>query len=246
MWAVIRMTYGWRKGKDVIAASQLAKITGMRRQVCSSALNELIEMGVIIREGGSRSAIKINTKTGQWKLQKKATKGLINERVNSNPDFCSVNSNSGHSTNSNSGHTKDSKDIYRKTTSYSPSPSDSQADQPESKAPKKNPCPYEKIVDLYHEALPQLSEVKILNPKRKSQIKARWQQKIGRDGQRRCDEMAFWEKFFAYVSTCPFLIGQSTPSAGRPVFFADLEWLTNATNFAKVVEGKYDAERGDA
>jgi len=246
LWAVIRMTYGWNKGKDRVAASQLATITGMRRQQCSSALNELIEMGVIIREGGSRSAIKINTKTSQWKFQKKATKGLIKERVNSIHELCSVNSNSGHSTNSNSGHTKDSKDIYRKTTSYSPSPSDSQADQPESKAPKKNPCPYEKIVDLYHEALPQLSEVKILNPKRKSQIKARWQQKIGRDGQRRCDELAFWEKFFAYVSTCPFLIGQSTPSAGRPVFFADLEWLTNATNFAKVVEGKYDAERGDA
>ena len=118
VWAVIRMTYGWGKGKDVIAASQLAKITGMRRQVCSSALNELIEMGVIIREGGSRSAIKINTKTGQWKLEKKATKGLINERVNSNPDFCSVNSNSGHSMNSNSGHTKDKRNKDNNTTCY--------------------------------------------------------------------------------------------------------------------------------
>jgi phage replication O-like protein O len=246
VWAVIRLTYGWQKGKDRIAASQLAKATGLTRQKCSSTLSGLIERGIVIREGGSQSAIKINTKTEHWAAREKATKAPQKSKVNPISKNGSLNPITVIETNPITVHTKDSKDIYRKTTSYSPSPSDSQADQPESKAPKKNPCPYEKIVDLYHEALPQLSEVKILNPKRKSQIKARWQQKIGRDGQRRCDELAFWEKFFAYVSTCPFLIGQSTPSAGRPVFFADLEWLTNATNFAKVVEGKYDAERGDA
>jgi phage replication O-like protein O len=120
LWAVIRMTYGWGKGKDVIAASQLAEITKMRRQVCSSALNELIEMGIVIREGGSRSPIKMNTKINEWMLPEKATKGLINDRVNSNPDYCSVNSNSVHSVTSNTRHTKDKRNKDKNTTCFAP------------------------------------------------------------------------------------------------------------------------------
>ncbi|WP_428398254.1 replication protein [Marinobacter salarius] len=106
VWAVIRMTYGWGKPKDVIAAIQLSEVSGLTRQQCSSTLTQLIEYGVITREGGSRSPIKINTKISQWELPKKATKGRISERVNTNNKFCSVNSNSVHSTNSNSTHTK--------------------------------------------------------------------------------------------------------------------------------------------
>lgn len=246
LWAVIRMTYGWNKGKDRIAASQLAEITGMRRQHCSTALNELIEANVIIREGGSRSPIKINTKVGQWTFKQKATKGGNKVRVNGNSEKGSVNGNSVHSTNGNSVHTKDSKDIYRKTTSYSSSPSDDQGDAENRKSAKKPPCPYQKIIDLYHQILPDLPEVRVLNPKRKSQIKARWQSAIGANGQRECWNLEFWEKYFNYVRSCPFLMGKSQPSPGRPVFFADLEWLTNATNFAKVIEGKYDPERGGA
>ena len=246
VWAVVRMTYGWNKAKDRVAASQLAEITGMRRQHCSTALNELIDAGVIIREGSSRSAIKINTNINEWELKEKATKGLINERVNSSSELCSLNSNSVHSTNSNSVHTKDRKDIYRKTTSYSSSPSENPPAAEASASDKPRRCPYQKIIDLYHEILPQLAEVQVLNEKRKSQLKARWQQRVGRNGKRRCDSLEFWEKYFRYVSTCPFLVGQGRATGDRPVFFADLEWLTNASNFAKVIEGKYAPERGDA
>jgi phage replication O-like protein O len=107
VWAVIRMTYGWGKPKDVIAAIQLAEVSGLTRQQCSSTITQLIELGVIIREGGSRSPIKINTKISQWSFPKKATKGLISDRVNTNNKFCSLNSNSVHSTNSNYRHTKE-------------------------------------------------------------------------------------------------------------------------------------------
>lgn len=246
VWAVVRMTYGWNKGKDRIAASQLAEVTGLRRQQCSTALNQLIDAGVIIREGGSRSAIKMNTNIGEWNFEEKGTKGLINERVNTNHELCSVNSNCGHSVNTNCGHTKDRKDIYRKTTSSSSSPSENQGNAKSTNASKNPPCPYQKIVDLYHELLPQLPEVQVLSTKRKSQLKARWQQRVGRNSQRRCDELEFWEKYFRYVSTCPFLVGQGKPSGDRPVFYADLEWLTNASNFAKVIEGRYAPERGES
>lgn len=246
IWAVIRMTYGWQKSKDRIAASQLAEITGLTRQQCSTALNQLIDAGVIVREGGSRSPIKMNTKTDEWSFEKKATKGLINQRVNRNNKLCSLNSNSVHSTNSNSVHTKDKRHSYRKTTSYSSSPSENLATADQAKPSKKPACPYEKILDLYHEILPELPEVRVLNPKRRSQIKARWQSTVGTRSKRECWNLEFWEKYFSYVRTCPFLMGQANPGPGRPVFFADLEWLTNSSNFAKVIEGKYDPERGGA
>lgn len=246
LWAVIRMTYGWNKAKDRIAASQLEEITGMREQHCSTALNQLIDAGVIIREGGSRSAVKINTNIADWTFKKKAVVGGNKRRVNGNTENGSVNGNTVNSTNGNTVNTKDRKDTYRKTTSSSSSPSENQPSAQESKSEKTPACPYQKIIDLYHQILPQLAEVQVLSEKRKSQIKARWQQRVGRNGQRRCDNLEFWEKYFNYVSNCPFLIGQGRPSGDRPVFFADLEWLTNASNFAKVIEGKYAPERGES
>lgn len=246
VWAVVRMTYGWNKAKDRIAASQLEEITGMREQHCSTALNQLIDSGVIIREGGSRSAVKINTNISDWTFKKKAVIGGNKRRDNESVKKGSVNGNTVNSTNGNTVNTKDRKDNYRKATPYSSSPSENPEPAREEKTDKPKPCPYQKIIDLYHEILPQLAEVQVLNDKRKSQLRARWQQRVGRNGARRCDDLEFWEKYFTYVSNCPFLVGQGKPSGDRPVFFADLEWLTNSTNFAKVIEGRYAPERGES
>jgi phage replication O-like protein O len=236
VWGVIRMTYGWGKGKDRVAASQLSQITGMRRQVCSSTLNELIEMGVIIREGGSRSAIKMNTNTSDWTFQKKATKGLIKERVTSNSNYCSVNSNSGHSTNSNSGHTKDKRKSNSNTPYYSSSPSENQAPAPDSKSPKKNPCPYEEIRNLYHKILPGNPECVVLSENRKSKMRQRWNSKVKST---HCNDLDFWKRFFEFVAKSKFLTGRAIPAKGRKVFVASLTWLIEAENFAKVIEIHY-------
>lgn len=152
MWAVIRMTYGWGKPKDTIAAIQLAEVSGLSRQQCSIAVNQLIEYGVIIREGGSRSPIKINTKTSQWSFPKKATKGLIKERVNTKNKLCSVNSNCGHSTNSNCGHTKDKRN-KEKNTPYSSSqnfldPSPEKSVRPDAAIQNKSGSQYGYQIDL--------------------------------------------------------------------------------------------------
>lgn len=236
LWAVIRYTYGWNKAKDRIAASQLAEFTGLRRQQCSTALNQLIQAGVIIREGGSRSAIKINTKPDEWSFEKKATKALINERVNSNHDLCSVNSNHGHSVNSNHGHTKDKRQSYRNTTYSSSSPSDDQHPIQKPKSSRKKPCPYEAIRDLYHDTLPDNPECVVLNDKRKSHIRQRWNSKIKNT---ECSDLTFWRRYFEFVAKSKFLTGRAVPAEGRKVFIASLEWLVNAENFAKVIECKY-------
>jgi len=103
----------------------------------------------------------------------------------------------------------------------------------------KPPCPYEAIVALYHEVLPELRGCKTLTDTRKSYIRQRWLAKPGAD-------LAKWRAFFEYVKTCPFLLGQSDGHQGRPPFVADLEWLVKPSNFAKIIEGKYERNQGVA
>lgn len=64
--AVIRKTYGFQKKRDRISGSQLSELTKMPRARCSEVLNELIEMKLIIRTGGTQGELEINKKTGEW------------------------------------------------------------------------------------------------------------------------------------------------------------------------------------
>ncbi len=64
--AVIRKTYGFQKKRDRISGSQLSEVTNMPRARCSEVLNELIEMKLIIRTGGTQGELEINKKTSEW------------------------------------------------------------------------------------------------------------------------------------------------------------------------------------
>ena len=99
-------------------------------------------------------------------------------------------------------------------------------------------CPYVKIVDLYHQILPILPTVVILNESRKRHISARWREVCAED---RCDEdeaLAFFKAYFELVAKSRFLTGRTQSRDGR-VFKADLEWLVKPNNFAKTIEGRY-------
>jgi hypothetical protein len=94
--------------------------------------------------------------------------------------------------------------------------------------------PFQSILDLYHEILcPPLPRCEVLTAKRQGQIRQRWQDE--KDGLPNLDE---WRNFFQHVKASPFLTGQVASKDRRP-FRADIEWLTNATNYAKIAEGKY-------
>ena len=91
------------------------------------------------------------------------------------------------------------------------------------------PCPYQEILKLYESCLPSLRRVKILTPRRKGRIKALWQQ---------MPDVIEWRAYFQAVAQNPFLMGQVIDRSGR-TWQADLDWLCNIENFAKVIEGKY-------
>lgn len=113
----------------------------------------------------------------------------------------------------------------------SDSDKDNKANNITSLSPKADPIPYQKIIDLYHELLPDLPRVAKLTPKRKGQIRQRFNEDM--------KALDNWENFFDHVKQSDFLMGRVQPINGRTVFRADIEWLTNQTNFTKIAEGKY-------
>jgi len=95
-----------------------------------------------------------------------------------------------------------------------------------------NPCPYQKIVDLYHEKLPSNPRVAALSPARKAQIKSRWNNGL--------PDMDAWDEYFGHVKGSAFLTGKVQPVNGRRVFTATIDFLIKEANVLKVFEGNYD------
>ena len=99
------------------------------------------------------------------------------------------------------------------------------------KAPKRPACPFEEIVGIYHETLPQHPHVEKLTDARRGLIRQRWLQDL--------PTPEAWRNYFADVAASKFLTGRTPPRDGKPPFIADLEWLCRPSSFAKVLEGKY-------
>lgn len=97
-----------------------------------------------------------------------------------------------------------------------------------------HPCPHQKIIELYHEVLPMCPQVRDWTPARQQQLRARWNEDKSRQN------LDYWRRYFEYVKSCGFLVGNQPDPRRRP-FFADLEWLTKSANFAKVRERKYES-----
>jgi len=95
----------------------------------------------------------------------------------------------------------------------------------------RNACPISKIVDLYHEKLPELPKVEKVTAKRKGYIQQRWREDL--------PKIENWGYYFDYVRDSSFLMGKTEPTNGRKPFIANLEWLTNPSNYTKVLEEKY-------
>lgn len=98
-------------------------------------------------------------------------------------------------------------------------------------AEQKNNVPYERIVALYHEKLPELPRCVKLTNQRKGYIRQRWLEDM--------PDLDSWDKYFGIVRQSKFLMGQARGSDNRPPFRADLPWLCRPENVVKVIEGKY-------
>lgn len=103
-------------------------------------------------------------------------------------------------------------------------------------------CPHKRIVALYHEFLPELPGVKVWEGARQQNLQARWRERWKAGKYRTQEEgIAYWGKLFRHVSeNCDWLMGRVQGRKGDKPFRASLDWIVNASNFAKLIEGRYD------
>ena len=101
------------------------------------------------------------------------------------------------------------------------------------------PSPNEEVVSLYHEALPSLPSVVVLNDSRKRAIGARWREVCASDRLDKQAGLEWFAWFFGHVSKSDFLMGRS----GKRTWSATFDWLMTPTKFARVVEGAYHGSR---
>lgn len=122
-----------------------------------------------------------------------------------------------------------------------PDPPDS-PDGEKPKPPGLPDCPYTVLLQLWAKRLPQLTQPRVWEGNRKVTMRQRWQQAArpstySPEGYRtEAEGVAWWDSFFGYIATetkLPYGFGDGKP--WRP----DLEWVCNAANFQKIIDGKY-------
>jgi len=104
-------------------------------------------------------------------------------------------------------------------------------------------CPHQEILNLYKKHLPQLAQPRVWDGVRQSNLRQRWLQAAkpsvfspnGYGNQ--SDGLAWWDSFFGYIANDTKLANgfETKDRTWRP----DLVWIVNATNFAKIIDGKY-------
>lgn len=109
------------------------------------------------------------------------------------------------------------------------------------------PCPVEKIIEAYHEAMPLNPRCKVLNDSRKRSIRQRWREASRMQSQpfgysTQADGVNAWRQFFGVCAESEFLTGRVPGRNGAPPFVADVDFLFSPSGFAKVLENKYHRE----
>ena len=104
-------------------------------------------------------------------------------------------------------------------------------------------CPHKDILLLYKKHLPHLTQPRVWEGNRQVVLKSRWIQaakpsNYSPEGYKtKEDGLRWWDSFFGYIANDSSLAnGFKTKDR---TWLPDLEWITNATNFAKIIDGKY-------
>lgn len=101
--------------------------------------------------------------------------------------------------------------------------------------PEKKPVqiqiPYDKILTAFREKLPSFPQPRKLDADRMKAVRLIWMKEP------EYGSVDFFERYFGYVSESPFLMGEKDWKA------CNFDWIFNAKNFRKIVEGTY--HKGD-
>ncbi len=205
LWVIFRKTYGWKKLEDKISLSQFSEMTGLIKQDAHRALKKLSSKKVIdIIKNGYR---QINS----YKFIKDFDKWIpLPKKGLSSPLLVKGVTKNGKALSPKMVNTKETttKDTITKE--------------------KYSLVPHQKIIDFYHEILPELPRVIEWTEFRKRTLQTRWREKKERQS------LEWWESFFLKIKNSDFLCGRVKD------FKADLEWCIKPKNFIKILEGRYN------
>lgn len=105
------------------------------------------------------------------------------------------------------------------------------------------PCPYDAIVERFHEALPMLPRVRLMQPKRQAAMRKVWGWVLSSskgDGTRRAtsaDEALQWfADYFARAATNDWLTGKTLRSAEHAGWQCDIDFLMTDRGMKAVIE----------
>lgn len=168
-------------------------------------------------------------------LQQQAEKGYTKESCKGENDSSKGTNDSGKGTNEDAprnvslGLTPDSGFLIPDTTPLTPQEG---GEKKSGKGQKpESSCPHQKIIEAYHEILPECPRIRVWPKTSERQMAARWRESKERQS------LEWWRHVFSDVSQSDFLMGR-TARDGPFVF--SLGWFVKPTNFAKVLNGQYE------
>ena len=89
-------------------------------------------------------------------------------------------------------------------------------------------CPQSEIISIWGEVLPELRQPRVWDGQRAKDLAARWKSKDVK-----ANSVDYWRGLFEYIRRSDFLMGRVTN------FSASLDWVVKASNYNKIIEGKY-------
>ena len=104
-------------------------------------------------------------------------------------------------------------------------------------------CPYSRLLALWAKHLPHLTQPRVWEGNRKATMRSRWHQAAKPSAYSpkgyatEPEGIAWWDSFFAYIANDTTL-AEGFGTNGR-TWRPDLEWVCNAANFQKIIDGKY-------
>lgn len=107
-------------------------------------------------------------------------------------------------------------------------------------------CPHQKILELFKTRLPHLSQCRSWEGDRVQNLRARWRQCASvsaYSGGYKTEEagLEFWDSLLGHIASSTSL-AKGFESDGR-TWTPDLPWIVKASNFQKIVDGKYDLQK---
>ena len=105
------------------------------------------------------------------------------------------------------------------------------------------PCPHTDLLNLWLKHLPHLTQPRVWEGNRQANMRQRWIQAgkpsaYSPEGYKTTEDgVNWWDSFFSYIANDTSL-ANGFETNGR-TWKPDIEWVINATNFQKIIDGKY-------